>query len=210
MMNNGCRKIVYFSSGGTVYGNNGKDINSETDALCPLNYYGYSKLALEEFYRLSSRIHKINHIIIRPSNPYGAGQNLFGKQGLITVSLGRILQNKPIEIWGDGKVIRDYIHIQDLSKATNSLIESDAENQVFNIGSGIGHSVNEIIEMIHEVTGKDTGTEFKPARPVDIPVNILSIDKITSATQWQPSIKLKDGIALLWNEMRLNAHQFIA
>jgi UDP-glucose 4-epimerase len=208
MMNNGCRKIVYFSSGGTVYGNNGKDINSETDALCPLNYYGYSKLALEEFYRLSSRIHKINHIIIRPSNPYGAGQNLFGKQGLITVSLGRILQNKPIEIWGDGKVIRDYIHIQDLSKATNSLIESDAENQVFNIGSGIGHSVNEIIEMIHEVTGKDTGTEFKPARPVDIPVNILSIDKITSATQWQPSIKLKDGIALLWNEMRLNAHQF--
>ena len=208
MMNNGCRKIVYFSSGGTVYGNNGKDINSETDALCPLNYYGYSKLALEEFYRLSSRIHNINHIIIRPSNPYGTGQNLYGKQGLITVALGRILQNKPIEIWGDGKVIRDYIHIQDLSKATNSLIESEAENQVFNIGSGIGHSVNDIVEMIHEVTGKNTGIEFKASRPVDIPVNILSIDKITSATQWQPSIKLKDGIALLWNEMRLNAHQF--
>ena len=68
--------------------------------------------------------------------------------------------------------------------------------------------MNEIIEMIHEVTGKNTGTEFKPSRPVDIPVNILSIDKITSATQWQPSIKLKDGITLLWNEMRLNAHQF--
>jgi UDP-glucose 4-epimerase len=208
MMNNGCSKIIYFSSGGTVYGNNGKDINSETDALCPLNYYGYSKLAMEEFYRLSSRIHNINHIIIRPSNPYGTGQNLFGKQGLITVALGRILQNKPIEIWGDGKVIRDYIHIQDLSKATNSLIESEAENQVFNIGSGIGHSVNEIIEMIQEVTEKNTGIEFKPSRPVDIPVNVLSIDKITSATQWQPSIKLKDGIELLWNEMRLNAHQF--
>ena len=163
---------------------------------------------MEEFYRLSSRTHDINHIIIRPSNPYGTGQNLFGKQGLITVALGRILQNKPIEIWGDGKVIRDYIHIQDLSKAITSLIESNVENQVFNIGSGLGHSVNEIIEMIHEVTGKNTGTEFKPSRPVDIPVNILSIDKITSATQWQPSIKLKDGIALLWNEMRLNAHQF--
>jgi UDP-glucose 4-epimerase len=67
--------------------------------------------------------------------------------------------------------------------------------------------VNEIIEMIHEVTGNDTGIEYKPSRPVDIPVNILSIEKITSATQWQPSIKLKDGIALLWNEMRLNANQ---
>ena len=208
MMSNGCRKIIYFSSGGTIYGKNGKDINTELDPLCPLNYYGYSKLAMEEFYRLSSRIHAINHIIIRPSNPYGSGQNLFGKQGLITVALGRILQNKPIEIWGDGNVVRDYIHIQDLSKAIISLIESNVENQVFNIGSGQGHSVNDIIQIIQDVTGKNAGIEFKPSRPVDIPVNILSIDKLKAATNWGPSINLKEGIILLWNEMQLNLRQF--
>ena len=208
MMSNGCRKIIYFSSGGTIYGKNGKDINTELDPLCPLNYYGYSKLAMEEFYRLSSRIHAINHIIIRPSNPYGSGQNLFGKQGLITVALGRILQNKPIEIWGDGNVVRDYIHIQDLSKAIISLIESNVENQVFNIGSGQGHSVNDIIQIIQDVTGKNAGIEFKPSRPVDIPVNILSIDKLKAATNWEPTINLKEGIILLWNEMKLNLRQF--
>ena len=208
MMSNGCRKIIYFSSGGTIYGKNGKDINTELDPLCPLNYYGYSKLAMEEFYRLSSRIHAINHIIIRPSNPYGSGQNLFGKQGLITVALGRILQNKPIEIWGDGNVVRDYIHIQDLSKAIISLIESNVENQVFNIGSGQGHSVNDIIQIIQDVTGKNAGIEFKPSRPVDIPVNILSIDKLKAATNWEPTINLKEGIILLWNEMQLNLRQF--
>lgn len=207
MMSNGCRRIIYFSSGGTIYGKNGKEINSENDELCPLTYYGYSKLAMEEFLKFSSRIHPINHLIVRPSNPYGSGQNLFGKQGLITVALGKILQDQPIEIWGDGQVIRDYLHVRDLSNAIQALIASSAENEVFNIGSGQGHSVNEIVKIIHKVTERNTGVEYKPARPVDIPVNILSIDKITYQTGWKPEVNLEAGIAILWKAMQLSAQR---
>lgn len=208
MIGNGCRKIVYFSSGGTIYGNNGKEINSEDDLLSPQTYYGYSKLAMEEFLRFSSRIHPINHLIVRPSNPYGSGQNLFGKQGLITVALGKILQNQPVEIWGDGNVIRDYLHISDLAEAIATLVDSDSKNEVFNIGSGIGHSVNQIVEIIHEVTNLNTGVIYKPSRPVDIPVNILSINKLKQKTGWKPQVDLKKGIDLLWKEMQLNSQRF--
>ncbi len=207
MMSNGCRRIIYFSSGGTIYGKNGKDVNSENDQLCPLTYYGYSKLAMEEFLKFSSRIHPINHLIVRPSNPYGSGQNLFGKQGLITVALGKILQNQPIEIWGDGQVVRDYLHIRDLSNAIHALVAKGADNEVYNIGSGKGHSVKEIVEIIHKVTERNTGVEYKPARPVDIPVNILSIDKITNHTGWKPEVNLEEGIAMLWNAMQLNSQR---
>ncbi len=204
MMSNGCQRIVYFSSGGTIYGKNGKEVNSENDQLCPLTYYGYSKLAMEEFLKFSSRIHPISHLIVRPSNPYGSGQNLFGKQGLITVALGKILQNQPIEIWGDGQVVRDYLHIRDLSNAIHALVEKGIDNEVYNIGSGQGHSVNEIVTIIHKVAGCNTGVEYKPARPVDIPVNILSIDKITNHTGWKPEVNLEEGIAMLWKAMQLN------
>jgi UDP-glucose 4-epimerase len=209
MMSNGCRRIIYFSSGGTIYGKNGKDVNSENDQLCPLTYYGYSKLAMEEFLKFSSRIHPISHLIVRPSNPYGSGQNLFGKQGLITVALGKILQNQPIEIWGDGQVVRDYLHIRDLSNAIHALVAKGVDNEVYNIGSGQGHSVNEIVRIIHKVTGCNTGVDYKPARPVDIPVNILSIDKITNHTGWKPEVNLEEGIAMLWKAMQLNAQRIM-
>lgn len=208
MMNNGCRKIIYFSSGGTIYGKNGRGINNESDDLCPQTYYGYSKLAIEEFLKFSSRIYDINHLIVRPSNPYGSGQNLYGKQGLISVALGKILQNQPIEIWGDGQVIRDYLHISDLSNAISALINCKEQNEVFNIGSGIGHSVNQIVEIIHQVTGINTGLNYKPARPVDIPINILAIEKLKLKTDWYPRVDLEEGIALLWKEMQNNAQRF--
>jgi UDP-glucose 4-epimerase len=208
MINNGCRKIIYFSSGGTVYGKNGREINHESDDLCPQTFYGYSKVAIEEFLKFSSRIYDINHLIVRPSNPYGSGQNLFGKQGLISVALGKILQNQPIEIWGDGQVIRDYLHISDLSHAITALVDSKEQNEVFNIGSGVGHSVNQIVDIIHSVTGLNTGLVHKPARPVDIPVNILAIDKLKLKTGWQPHVDLTVGIALLWKEMQNNAQRF--
>ena len=198
---NGSRKLLFFSSGGAIYGNNGFSINDETAPLSPLNHYGFAKLAMEEFIRFQARSQQIEYIIVRPSNPYGAGQNLFGKQGLIAVTLGKLIQEQAIEIWGDGKVVRDYLHIRDLSSAIQLLIESDITNETFNIGSGNGTSVNEVLQTIRNVTGNEVPVKYLPSRSVDVPVNVLDVSKLKQLTGWNAHISMEEGISELWKEM---------
>ncbi len=202
MESNGCSDILFFSSGGTIYGLNGKSENKEDDPCLPFTYYGYTKWALEEYIRFLSRTTSVKFTIVRPSNPYGSGQNLFGKQGLIAVALGRVMANKPIEIWGDGQVIRDYLYIDDLVNAICLLLDIPACNQTFNVGSGLGASVNQIIEVVKEATGFPVQVQYSPARKIDVPVNILNIDKIKSTVSWEPKINLDEGIVKLWREMQ--------
>lgn len=201
MAHYGSRKLLFFSSGGAIYGNNGLSVNDETAPLSPLNHYGFAKLAMEEFIRFQARSQQIEYIIVRPSNPYGAGQNLFGKQGLIAVTLGKLIQEQAIEIWGDGKVVRDYLHIRDLCSAIQLLIESDITNETFNIGSGNGTSVNEVLQTIRNVTGNELPVEYLPSRSVDVPVNVLDVSKLKQLTGWNAHISMEEGIAELWKEM---------
>ncbi len=205
MESNGCTDLLFFSSGGTVYGLNGKSENKEEDPCLPFTYYGYTKWALEEYIRFLSRTTPVKFTIVRPSNPYGSGQNLFGKQGLIAVALGRVLAGKPIEIWGDGLVVRDYLYIDDLVSAVCLLLNVPANNQTYNIGSGLGASVNQIIDVLKEVVGTPVVVQYSPARKIDVPVNILNIDKIKSTISWEPKISLTDGISSLWTEMKANS-----
>lgn len=171
-------KLIYFSSGGTIYGVNKKGTFSESDQTNPISYYGQSKLILEESILLENRRIGLNYLIIRPSNPYGIGQNIFGKQGLIAASIGHILNNEKITIWGDGSVIRDYIHIDDLVSGVIKLIQSGKNNQIYNIGSGKGYSVMEIINILKKCVSVDFEPEYTEARTVDIPVMILEVSKI--------------------------------
>ena len=205
METTGCPEILFFSSGGTVYGNNGLSVNAEDSACCPLTYYGYSKLASEEYIRFISRGGKIRHTIVRPSNPYGSGQNQYGRQGLIAVAMGKILQKRPVEVWGDGEVVRDYLHISDLISAICLLLALPFNNEVYNIGSGQGTSVNTILSKIGQVAGYAPDIHYTPARSVDIPVNILDFSKIRSVTGWQPKIGLDEGLRSLWSEMQLSS-----
>ncbi len=202
MRNSGSKRLLFFSTGGAIYGNNGRELNDENSPLIPLNYYAYSKLLMEEFIRLEARLSDLEYIIVRPSNPYGSGQNLFGRQGLISVTLGKILSNEKPQIWGDGSVIRDYLHISDLNKGIQALINSGKANQTYNIGSGQGYSVNDVMQIIKNVTNNDFQIEYSEGRSVDVPVNILNITKLRNDTGFSPSVDLESGIATLWNEMR--------
>ncbi len=153
---------------------------------------------------MESRTGGPKHIIVRPSNPYGAGQNIYGRQGLIAVTLGKLLKGDSPQIWGDGSVIRDYLHIQDLCRAIGLLLEKGGTNETYNIGSGKGYSVNDVMQMIEAATGDQFKVEYLPGRPVDVPVNVLDINKLTSHTGFHPSIELPEGISNLWNEMRVS------
>ena len=171
-------KFVYFSSGGAIYGVNKKEVFSESDNTKPISYYGQSKLVLEESIMLEGRKLGLNYLILRPSNPYGIGQNIYGNQGLIAACIGHILNGEKITIWGDGSVIRDYIHINDLSIGVVKLIENGVNNQIYNIGSGIGYSVNEIISMLKKSLGIEFRVEYLDARAVDVPVMVLDVKKV--------------------------------
>ncbi len=174
-------KLVYFSSGGTIYGNrNNLQPFVESDEMAPISYYGWSKQMMENSILFKNRTENLKYLILRPSNPYGHGQNLYGKQGLIAVSIGKILSNKPIEVWGDGSAIRDYIYIDDLSKIVYKLIENDISNETINIGSGRGYSVNDILAFLKIVTKSDFKIIYKDARPVDVSNTVLDTQKLAN------------------------------
>jgi len=173
-------KFVYFSSGGTIYGN---DINSafnESDPLAPISYYGLSKQIIENSILFENRVENLNYLIVRPSNPYGPGQMLYANQGLIAVMIGKILAQEEIVIWGDGNSVRDYIYIDDLVDAFYQLINNDVINEVVNVGSGEGMSVNNVIDHLKQAVGREIDVRYENSRSVDVARMVLDISKLNT------------------------------
>lgn len=179
-------KYMYFSSGGTVYGHSDQDKIPETSRRNPINYYGLSKSVYEDLVLFSNRIHKLEYLIVRPSNPFGPLQSPQKKQGLIAVVVDRMKKNQPIEIWGDGSNVRDYIWIGDLSIAISRLIDLNQWNNVYNIGSGQGCSTNEIISSIRTLIPSSSKITYTAPRSEDLSKVVLDIRKIQSTIDFKP------------------------
>lgn len=187
-------KYICMSSGGAIYGENKNKLLSEEDVLSPISYYGYSKLIMEEHVKLMHRIKGLNYLIIRPSNPYGPHQNPTKLQGIIPIFTKKILYGETIEVWGDGSIIRDFLKVEDLSDAITLLIKNNLWNQTYNIGSGSGISIKEVIEIIEKFTNTNARILYKGARECDVRSIVLHIDKIRKAIDFNP-MRLEDGIA---------------
>lgn len=195
MVDRGIGRIVFISSGGTVYGN---PVYLPVDELHPTNpqvSYGITKLAIEKYLHLFEKIHGIKATILRVANPYGGRQRPETAQGAVSVFLHRALSQQPIEIWGDGSVTRDYIYIDDVAEAFARAVAYSGAKSVFNIGSGVGTQLNELVNIIEEVLGKPVERRYLPARPFDVPVSILSNALARDELQWTPRVSLRDGIA---------------
>ena len=195
-------RFVYFSSGGTVYGNR-TDLKPfvENDVMAPISYYGWSKQMMENSIQYVHRTAGIKYLILRPSNPYGHGQNVHARQGLIAVALGKILAGEPIEVWGNGSNIRDYIYIDDLAEAVVQLLEKDVYNTTVNIGSGEGASINDIIHILRDVVDEEVKVDYKPARSVDVSHMILDTTRLKSYINME-FIPLKNGIELFYKDIK--------
>ena len=185
-------KIIYISSGGTIYGKQSK-ILKENVELNPINYYGYSKLMIENYIKYLYRTKELQYLILRPSNVYGKYQKIESKQGFIAVVLGKFLNNKNIEIWGDGNVIRDYLDVSDLSYAIKKLLDNDICNETFNIGSGEGKNLNEIVKLFEKKLNKKCEIVYKDKRFIDTDKVILNIQKIQNTIYFIPK-KIECGI----------------
>jgi UDP-glucose 4-epimerase len=188
------KRIIFTSSGGTVYGVPKQLPISESHSTDPLVSYGISKLAIEKYLHLYHELHGIDYCVLRIANPYGERQRVSAAQGAVAVFLNRALHRQPIHIWGDGSVTRDYIYIQDVVDALVSSINYQGEQRVLNIGSGQGLSLNEILDAIEHLLGHFVARSYEPARNFDVPSNVLDISLAKAQLQWQPRTSFHDGL----------------
>jgi UDP-glucose 4-epimerase len=194
----GLRRILFLSSGGTVYGIPETIPIPETHALRPINSYGIVKASIEHYLEMYRRARGFSPIIIRASNPFGPRQAHSGVQGVISTFLRRILAGEPIEIWGDGGVVRDFFEVGDLAELCVRAGTSRSEG-AYNAGSGYGLSINEIIEAIRKVTGSNFKTVYKPGRTVDVPCSVLDCSRAKSNFGWECKIGFDSGLRNTWN-----------
>lgn len=190
----GVSKVLLFSSGGAVYGIPECLPVVEDHPLHPISAYGVAKASMEMYLAAFARAEGIQSLVIRPSNPFGPGQNPLRRQGAIAVFAHRILHGLPIEIWGEGNARKDFLYVEDFAEAVATLAEAGFDNQPYNIGSGKTTTLGELIEIIECVTGKKAIIERRPARKNDVPEFALNISRLVGRTGWQPTTSLEEGV----------------
>ena len=203
-------KTIVFSSSAAVYSPNDKDAVEETDPTVPLSPYGATKLLSEELISSVGNAEKISHVSLRYFNVVGSAIPEFGdnsKDNLVPKVFLALKNGKRPEIYGsdyptpDGTCIRDYIHVHDLAKAHVAALkkaESGFTSAVYNVGSGKGYSVREMMNQISQTLGKDINPQESPARAGDSPKLIASIKKIEQELGWKPTATLKEMIDSSW------------
>lgn len=198
----GVRAVVFVSSGGTVYGVPRSLPLQESHATDPICSYGIQKLLIEKYLHYYAHVFQLPYRILRLANPYGAGQNPFRGQGVVAAFLARALLESPIEIWGDGSVVRDYLYIDDAMEAMEALLCYEGKETVFNVGSGRGASLQEVVAAVQYAVGRKIAVKYKAGRKQDVPVNVLDISRARQELRWQPRVRLQEGVLRMkatWN-----------
>lgn len=193
------KKIIYSSTGGAIYGDQGLDRYREDDNTNPVSPYAISKLTIEKYLEYF-RINKgLDYLILRYANPYGPGQNIVGSQGIIPIFLNLIRQGKPITIYGDGENVRDYIYIDDLIGITKLLFSGKTKHRIYNVGSGKGESVNDVVGIIKSIVGEEVAIEVKPDRLIDVRSTVLDTRRSLEETLYEENLNLSQGIRKTWD-----------
>lgn len=194
--------LIFVSSGGTVYGNPTRNPVSEDAPFAPRSYHGAGKMAQEGFLQ-AFRSAGNTATILRPSNAYGPGQDLRRGFGFVRTMLECARSGSPLEIWGDGEAVRDFVYVEDVAEAIVLAIGNRADNGTYNVGSGQGHTLNEALALAQRVTGMEITTRYKPAREGDVRGVVLDVARIHTAFGWQPRIKLEEGLRRTWEWLQL-------
>lgn len=189
----GIKRILYISSGGTVYGPSDNLPIHEDFPLKPICSYGIVKVSIENYLHLFHSLYGLSSIILRVANPYGPRQGHLGTQGVVATFVERILRRETISIWGDGKTVRDYIYISDVVRACRLALETQTTT-CLNIGSGFGCSLNQLITEIEEVMGAKADVEYKAIRKFDVDKIFLAINRAEKELGWHPEVSLQLGL----------------
>ena len=201
------KRVVFVSSGGTVYGCPQQIPTPETAPTTPICAYGISKLAIEKYLALYQYLHGLDYRVLRIANPFGPFQTGLKDQGVVAALIARGLSGRPIEIWGDGSVVRDFVFVDDVVDALRKAALADhGGEQIFNIGSGEGRSLREVIAAIENLLGTALRIEWQPGRAIDVPVSVVAIDRAREALDWAPTTSFEAGLekTIEWGRRRLS------
>ena len=191
-------KIVFMSSGGTVYGPHGNAPKSETDPTNPISSYGAGKLMAEETLRFVGRTRGTRYAILRVSNAIGRWQTS-DKQGIVGVALRAARDGAPVRLFGGGKQVRDFVDADDVAEAIyQASIDTDHLAATWNVGSGVGTSVRDLIESISGLIGRPILIEHAPARGIDVPYIVLDCRKVSQDLGWTAKTSIDRSISSLW------------
>lgn len=197
-------KIIFPSSGGAVYGIHTADTAIREDFTTqPITSYGVSKVAIEKYLYIFEKKYGLKYSVLRLANPYGPKFTGFA-QGVIPAFIKSMLDGNPLYVWGNGEVVRDYIYIDDVISAFINSIDYQGEERIFNIGSGVGLSINQLINILEHCTGKSSTVHYQIPRACDIPYIYLDISRAKKHLNWFPVVSIEDGIKFTYEYMKNN------
>lgn len=191
------RRYIYLSSGGTIYGDSTKPINEE-HSLNPKSYYARSKEVLEWVLKNSG----LEYVILRPTNPYGGYQVNDNGQGVIPILINKAFKGEVFEMWVDGNSSRDYIYIDDFGKALKLIIDKKVRNTTLNIASNEGTTLNRVIELIEQGTGRPIQIQRVENPVATVKSIVLDITRLKLMTGYEPEVSFEEGMRREINRIR--------
>ena len=192
------KRLIYVSSGGTVYGEPSSLPISEAHVTNPISPYGLTKLTLEKYANFYRVAHGLKVICIRPSNPYGPGQRPFTGQGFVSYAIGSILKGQSVKVFGKHGTVRDYIYIDDLVAGIIEVVLTGHEGETYNIGSSVGMTNLQILNRLSpliEILGRSVTIEHLPERVFDVTANVLDCQKLIGHSDWVVKTSLQEGLS---------------
>lgn len=189
----GVGRLVFASSGGTVYGRDVLDAHEDMPCQ-PIGLYGVQKLAIEMALRSRLQGTRCRLVNLRIGNPYGAGQECQRAHGLIGHLLKALVNDAPFTVWGDGSQVRDYIHVDDVLDVFQEVLNYSGDKDILNVGSGAGTSTNEMIELCQETVGRELLLTYAAHPSYDVDRISLNIQRAHEQLGWTPKIRLSDGV----------------
>jgi UDP-glucose 4-epimerase len=198
----GVGHYYFASTGGAIYGDSGRESNREDDPPAPISSYGTAKLAIENTLENLRLAGDLASTVWRFSNPYGPRQNPAKKQGLIAIALHHYLTNQPVPVMGSGDMIRDYIYVADAIGYAAAFLGHTTQHSVYNVGSGVGVSVNQVLEVVSSVVGEVVPRVNVPTPPGFVHTSVTAIERLSAEFGRRETITLTEGITLTLEAMR--------
>jgi UDP-glucose 4-epimerase len=193
-------RIVFSSTGGAIYGDFVTPPNVETFPKDPESPYAITKMAAELYLAYYGRVHGLESVVLRFGNVYGPRQDPHGEAGVVAIFCGRLLEGRPLTIFGDGKQTRDYVFVGDVADATWRATTGPVppvgqlDARAFNIGTGVATSVLQLAEVLRKASGIDAPIEHAPKRPGEQQVSFLNVEKAARVLGWKPQVTLEEGL----------------